>query len=92
MSLKLWKTHILYPFLMYSSFVMKNQYLIQSCYITLGIKFFLWNLMNVHLAKLAVEYFQVNVTADHRIVYGADLAAFLQTFAKIVEDPDNLTL
>ncbi|XP_050223587.1 dihydrolipoyllysine-residue acetyltransferase component 4 of pyruvate dehydrogenase complex, chloroplastic [Mercurialis annua] len=34
----------------------------------------------------------VNVTADHRIVYGADLAAFLQTFAKIVENPENLTL
>ncbi|EPS71386.1 hypothetical protein M569_03366, partial [Genlisea aurea] len=35
---------------------------------------------------------QVNVTADHRIIYGADLAAFLQTFAKIVEDPKVLTL
>uniref|UniRef100_A0A0A9DQH8 Peripheral subunit-binding (PSBD) domain-containing protein n=1 Tax=Arundo donax TaxID=35708 RepID=A0A0A9DQH8_ARUDO len=35
---------------------------------------------------------QVNVTADHRIVYGADLAAFLQTFAKIIEDPESLTL
>ncbi|XP_074576719.1 dihydrolipoyllysine-residue acetyltransferase component 4 of pyruvate dehydrogenase complex, chloroplastic [Curcuma longa] len=34
----------------------------------------------------------VNVTADHRIIYGADLAAFLQTFAKIVEDPEILTL
>lgn len=34
----------------------------------------------------------VNVTADHRIVYGADLAAFLQTFAKIIEDPEILTL
>uniref|UniRef100_A0A0D9XDK6 Dihydrolipoamide acetyltransferase component of pyruvate dehydrogenase complex n=1 Tax=Leersia perrieri TaxID=77586 RepID=A0A0D9XDK6_9ORYZ len=34
----------------------------------------------------------VNVTADHRIIYGADLAAFLQTFAKIVEDPESLTL
>ncbi|KAJ9163246.1 hypothetical protein P3X46_022935 [Hevea brasiliensis] len=34
----------------------------------------------------------VNVTADHRIVYGADLAAFLQTFAKIVENPESLTL
>lgn len=34
----------------------------------------------------------VNVTADHRIIYGADLAAFLQTFAKIVEDPKSLTL
>ncbi|CAI6007675.1 unnamed protein product [Closterium sp. NIES-65] len=35
---------------------------------------------------------QVNVTADHRIIYGADLAEFLQTFTKIVEDPDQLTL
>ncbi|PUZ51558.1 hypothetical protein GQ55_6G197400 [Panicum hallii var. hallii] len=34
----------------------------------------------------------VNVTADHRTVYGADLAAFLQTFAKIIEDPESLTL
>ncbi|KAF8779034.1 hypothetical protein HU200_002996 [Digitaria exilis] len=34
----------------------------------------------------------VNVTADHRIVYGADLAAFLQTFAKIIEGPESLTL
>ncbi|KAK1308116.1 hypothetical protein QJS10_CPA09g00359 [Acorus calamus] len=35
---------------------------------------------------------QVNVTADHRIVYGADLAAFLQTFAKIIENPESLTM
>ncbi|GJP41490.1 hypothetical protein CLOM_g1161 [Closterium sp. NIES-68] len=35
---------------------------------------------------------QINVTADHRIIYGADLAEFLQTFAKIVEDPEQLTL
>ncbi|KAJ4821872.1 Lta2p [Turnera subulata] len=34
----------------------------------------------------------VNVTADHRIVYGADLAAFLQTFSKIIENPESLTL
>lgn len=33
----------------------------------------------------------VNVTADHRIIYGADLAAFLQTFSKIVENPESLT-
>ena len=37
-------------------------------------------------------YLQVNVTADHRIIYGADLAAFLKTFAKIIQDPDSLTL
>ncbi|KAL6965355.1 dihydrolipoyllysine-residue acetyltransferase [Sarracenia purpurea var. burkii] len=35
---------------------------------------------------------QVNVTADHRIIYGADLASFLQTLAKIMEDPKDLTL
>ncbi|KAL4197323.1 hypothetical protein AMTRI_Chr04g250510 [Amborella trichopoda] len=35
---------------------------------------------------------QVNVTADHRIIYGADLSAFLQTFAKIIENPESLTL
>ncbi|KHN37233.1 Dihydrolipoyllysine-residue acetyltransferase component of pyruvate dehydrogenase complex [Glycine soja] len=34
----------------------------------------------------------VNVTADHRIIYGADLAAFLQTFSKIIENPECLTL
>uniref|UniRef100_A0A7N0RBU5 Dihydrolipoamide acetyltransferase component of pyruvate dehydrogenase complex n=1 Tax=Kalanchoe fedtschenkoi TaxID=63787 RepID=A0A7N0RBU5_KALFE len=34
---------------------------------------------------------QVNVTADHRIIYGADLAAFLQTLASIIEDPKDLT-
>ncbi|KAG8093440.1 hypothetical protein GUJ93_ZPchr0012g19693 [Zizania palustris] len=34
---------------------------------------------------------QVNVTADHRIIYGADLAAFLQTLSKIIEDPKDLT-
>ncbi|XP_072950961.1 dihydrolipoyllysine-residue acetyltransferase component 5 of pyruvate dehydrogenase complex, chloroplastic [Typha angustifolia] len=35
---------------------------------------------------------QVNVTADHRVIYGADVAAFLQTLAKIIEDPKDLTL
>lgn len=34
----------------------------------------------------------VNVTADHRIVYGADLADFLKTFAKIVQEPESLTM
>ncbi|KAK3008728.1 hypothetical protein RJ639_013131 [Escallonia herrerae] len=34
----------------------------------------------------------VNVTADHRVIYGADLAAFLQTFSKIIENPDSLTM
>eukprot|EP00475_Leptophrys_vorax_P041325 TRINITY_DN77905_c0_g1_i1.p1 TRINITY_DN77905_c0_g1~~TRINITY_DN77905_c0_g1_i1.p1 ORF type:complete len:241 (+),score=23.53 TRINITY_DN77905_c0_g1_i1:104-724(+) len=35
---------------------------------------------------------QVNVTADHRVIYGADLAEFLQTFAQILADPEQLTL
>ncbi|WOL00564.1 dihydrolipoyllysine-residue acetyltransferase [Canna indica] len=35
---------------------------------------------------------QVNVTADHRVIYGADLAAFLQTLATIIEDPKDLTV
>ncbi|CAL5333552.1 unnamed protein product [Camellia sinensis] len=30
--------------------------------------------------------------ADHRVIYGADLASFLQTLAKIIEDPKDLTL
>nr|WDA53451.1 emb3003 dihydrolipoyllysine-residue acetyltransferase component 5 of pyruvate dehydrogenase complex [Erycina pusilla] len=34
---------------------------------------------------------QVNVTADHRVIYGADLAAFLQTLAKIIDDPKDIT-
>ncbi|KAL8252727.1 hypothetical protein R6Q59_036420 [Mikania micrantha] len=34
---------------------------------------------------------QVNVTADHRVIYGADLAQFLQTLAQIIEDPKDLT-
>ncbi|KAG6531248.1 hypothetical protein ZIOFF_005038 [Zingiber officinale] len=35
---------------------------------------------------------QVNVTADHRVIYGADLAAFLQTLAQIIENPKDLTM
>ena len=35
---------------------------------------------------------QVNVTADHRIIYGADVAEFLQTLGSIVENPMQLTL
>nr|KYP74736.1 Dihydrolipoyllysine-residue acetyltransferase component of pyruvate dehydrogenase complex [Cajanus cajan] len=34
---------------------------------------------------------QVNVTADHRVIYGADVASFLQTLSKIIEDPKDLT-
>jgi pyruvate/2-oxoglutarate dehydrogenase complex dihydrolipoamide acyltransferase (E2) component len=35
---------------------------------------------------------QVNITADHRIVYGADAAEFLQTLKAVVESPDQLLL
>ena len=35
----------------------------------------------------------VNITCDHRIIYGADAAAFLQDLAKLVEmEPQSLTL
>ncbi|KAK8487324.1 hypothetical protein V6N12_005451 [Hibiscus sabdariffa] len=43
-------------------------------------------------APVSIIVEKVNVTADHRIIYGADLAAFLQTFSKIVENPESLTL
>jgi pyruvate dehydrogenase E2 component (dihydrolipoamide acetyltransferase) len=32
----------------------------------------------------------VNLTADHRIVYGADAAEFLRTLKSVIEDPDQL--
>mgnify|MGYP001806911388 CR=1 FL=1 len=32
----------------------------------------------------------VNLTADHRIVYGADAAEFLQTLKAVIENPDQL--
>ncbi len=36
---------------------------------------------------------QVNITADHRVIYGAHAAAFLKDFAKLIEtDPQSLTL
>jgi pyruvate dehydrogenase E2 component (dihydrolipoamide acetyltransferase) len=36
---------------------------------------------------------QVNLTADHRIIYGADSAAFLKDLANLIEnDPQSLTL
>ncbi|MBZ8182613.1 dihydrolipoamide acetyltransferase family protein [Oscillatoria salina] len=36
---------------------------------------------------------QVNMTSDHRIIYGADAAAFLQDLAKLIEtEPQSLTL
>ena len=35
---------------------------------------------------------QVNITCDHRIVYGADAAEFLQSLKAVVENPDSLLL
>jgi pyruvate dehydrogenase E2 component (dihydrolipoamide acetyltransferase) len=36
---------------------------------------------------------QVNITCDHRVIYGAHAAAFLQDLAKLIEtDPQSLTL
>lgn len=58
-----------------------------------------WGILNICIFEngvddldLVVNPFQVNVTADHRVIYGADLAAFLQTFSKIIENPESLTL
>lgn len=34
----------------------------------------------------------VNLTADHRHIYGADAAGFLQTLASVIENPDQLTM
>ncbi|MCY7382659.1 MAG: 2-oxo acid dehydrogenase subunit E2 [Microcoleus sp. CAN_BIN18] len=36
---------------------------------------------------------QVNITCDHRVIYGADAASFLQDLAKLIEtNPQSLTL
>ncbi|MCG5058567.1 MAG: 2-oxo acid dehydrogenase subunit E2 [Limnoraphis sp. WC205] len=36
---------------------------------------------------------QVNITCDHRIIYGADAAAFLQDLARLIEtNPQSLTM
>ena len=36
---------------------------------------------------------QVNLTADHRVIYGADGAAFLKDLAELIETrPESLTL
>ena len=32
----------------------------------------------------------VNLTADHRVVYGAQAAEFLQTLKQVIENPDQL--
>lgn len=34
---------------------------------------------------------RVNLTADHRIIYGAAAAEFMQTLKAVIEDPDQLT-
>jgi pyruvate dehydrogenase E2 component (dihydrolipoamide acetyltransferase) len=35
----------------------------------------------------------VNITCDHRVIYGANAAAFLKDLAKLIEtDPQSLTL
>lgn len=39
------------------------------------------------------QQMQVNITSDHRIIYGANAAAFLQDLAKLIEtNPQSLTL
>lgn len=39
------------------------------------------------------QQMQVNITCDHRIIYGAHAAAFLQDLAKLIEgDPQSLTM
>jgi pyruvate dehydrogenase E2 component (dihydrolipoamide acetyltransferase) len=36
---------------------------------------------------------QVNLTADHRVIYGADAASFLKDLALLIENnPENLAL
>ena len=43
--------------------------------------------------KIGVEkQMTVNVTADHRIIYGADVAEFLGTLKSVIENPDDLTM
>ena len=34
---------------------------------------------------------KVNLTADHRIIYGASAAEFMQTLKAVIEEPDQLT-
>jgi pyruvate dehydrogenase E2 component (dihydrolipoamide acetyltransferase) len=39
------------------------------------------------------QQMRVNITCDHRVIYGADAAAFLQDLAKLIEtNPQSLTL
>ena len=39
------------------------------------------------------QQMQVTITCDHRIIYGADAAGFLQDLAKLIEtNPQSLTM
>jgi pyruvate dehydrogenase E2 component (dihydrolipoamide acetyltransferase) len=39
------------------------------------------------------QQMQVTITCDHRIIYGADAAGFLQNLAKLIEtNPQSLTM
>ena len=43
--------------------------------------------------KIGVErQMTVNITTDHRIIYGADAAEFLQSLKAVIENPDDLTM
>ena len=72
----------------------KNQMQVRS---VLGNIFLKWCLCYssgwIHFMIFTLEIcnMQVNVTADHRVIYGADLASFLQTLVMIIEDPKDLT-
>ena len=42
--------------------------------------------------RIGVEkQMKVNLTADHRIVYGAQAAEFMQALKEVIENPDQLT-
>ncbi|UPR00993.1 dihydrolipoamide acetyltransferase [Chloropicon primus] len=43
--------------------------------------------------KIGVEkQMTINLTTDHRIIYGADAAEFCQTLKAVIENPDDLTM
>ena len=43
--------------------------------------------------RMGVEkQMQVNLTCDHRIVYGAQAAEFLMALKAVIENPEQLTL
>lgn len=43
-------------------------------------------------AHLSLQVMSVNLTADHRIVYGAQAAEFLQTLKAVIESPEQLLM